>query len=402
MGGGHKRTYRLVDFKRRKFDVPATVERLEYDPNRTAFIALIKYQDGTLSYILAPQRLKVGDTVISGERTDVKPGNAMPLKNIPVGSIVHNVELKAGKGGQVARSAGTYLQLVGRDGGYAQLKLPSGELRMVRGECMATLGAVSNPDQMNTNLGKAGRNRWLGKRPSVRGVAMNPIDHPHGGVRRSNDGTLRLEGPVRRRLSAEEGGQEPGFGPQRDHQDLVASFDHPAAVRRSDVRRLQRPQVPAGSGYRAHDRSQVRRVRSDADLLWPRGGQEGEEEVSHGQVCQPQPGRGERGSGPQSDDPHQPAEAQPRRPAHPEHGCQPRRRRADLLQAPHRRRGEEGPAGRDRERREQPPARRRPSVRVVGDGRSRSGDEALPRPCARSRRPGREAVQQPDDHRSRA
>ena len=181
MGGGHKRTYRLVDFKRRKFDVPATVERLEYDPNRTAFIALIKYQDGTLSYILAPQRLKVGDTVISGERVDVKPGNAMPLKNIPVGSIVHNVELKAGKGGQVARSAGTYLQLVGRDGGYAQLKLPSGELRMVRGECMATLGAVSNPDQMNTTLGKAGRNRGLGKRPSVRGVAMNPIDHPHGG-----------------------------------------------------------------------------------------------------------------------------------------------------------------------------------------------------------------------------
>ena len=181
MGGGHKRTYRLVDFKRRKFDVPATVERLEYDPNRTAFIALIKYQDGTLSYILAPQRLKVGDTVIAGEKVDVKPGNAMPLKNIPVGSVLHNVELKPGKGGQLARSAGTYLQLVGRDGGYAQLKLPSGELRMVRGECMATLGAVSNPDQMNTNLGKAGRNRWLGVRPSVRGVAMNPIDHPHGG-----------------------------------------------------------------------------------------------------------------------------------------------------------------------------------------------------------------------------
>ncbi|MBP2293621.1 50S ribosomal protein L2 [Azospirillum rugosum] len=181
MGGGHKRVYRLVDFKRRKFDVPAVVERLEYDPNRTGFIALIKYQDGTLSYILAPQRLKVGDTVVSGEKVDVKPGNAMPLKNIPVGSVVHNVELKPGKGGQLARSAGTYLQLVGRDGGYAQLKLPSGELRMVRGECMATLGAVSNPDQMNTNLGKAGRNRWLGVRPSVRGVAMNPIDHPHGG-----------------------------------------------------------------------------------------------------------------------------------------------------------------------------------------------------------------------------
>ncbi|WP_448206807.1 50S ribosomal protein L2 [Azospirillum sp. sgz302134] len=181
MGGGHKRTYRLVDFKRRKFDVPATVERLEYDPNRTGFIALIKYEDNTLSYILAPQRLKVGDTVIAGEKVDVKPGNAMPLKNIPVGSVVHNVELKPGKGGQLARSAGTYLQLVGRDGGYAQLKLPSGELRMVRGECMATIGAVSNPDQMNTNLGKAGRKRWLGVRPSVRGVAMNPIDHPHGG-----------------------------------------------------------------------------------------------------------------------------------------------------------------------------------------------------------------------------
>ncbi|WP_431856122.1 50S ribosomal protein L2 [Azospirillum sp.] len=181
MGGGHKRVYRLVDFKRRKFDVPATVERLEYDPNRTAFIALIKYADGTLSYILAPQRLKVGDTVISGERADVKPGNAMPLKNIPVGSIIHNVELKPGKGGQIARSAGTYLQLVGRDSGYAQLKLPSGEVRVVRGECMATIGAVSNPDQMNINLGKAGRNRWLGQRPAVRGVAMNPIDHPHGG-----------------------------------------------------------------------------------------------------------------------------------------------------------------------------------------------------------------------------
>jgi len=181
MGGGHKRRYRLVDFKRRKFDLPATVERLEYDPNRTAFIALVKYQDGTLAYILAPQRLKAGDTVVAGERVDVKPGNAMPLKNIPVGTIVHNVELRPGKGGQLARSAGTYLQIVGRDQGYAQLKLPSGELRVVRGECMATIGAVSNPDQSNTVVGKAGRNRWLGKRPAVRGVAMNPIDHPHGG-----------------------------------------------------------------------------------------------------------------------------------------------------------------------------------------------------------------------------
>ncbi len=181
MGGGHKRTYRIIDFKRTKFDMPATVERLEYDPNRTGFIALVKYEDGTLSYILAPQRLKAGDVVISGEKVDVKPGNAMPLKNIPVGTIIHNVELKAGKGGQLARSAGTYLQLVGRDQGYAQLKLPSGELRMVRGECMATIGAVSNPDKSNVVISKAGRNRWLGKRPSVRGVAMNPIDHPHGG-----------------------------------------------------------------------------------------------------------------------------------------------------------------------------------------------------------------------------
>ena len=181
MGGGHKRVYRLVDFKRRKFDVPAVVERLEYDPNRTAFIALVRYQDGVLSYILAPQRLKIGDSVVSGEKVDVKPGNAMPLRSIPVGTIVHNVELKAGKGGQLARSAGTYVQLVGRDAGYAQLKLSSGEVRIVRGECMATIGAVSNPDQANINLGKAGRNRWLGRRPAVRGVAMNPIDHPQGG-----------------------------------------------------------------------------------------------------------------------------------------------------------------------------------------------------------------------------
>ena len=180
-GGGHKRRYRLVDFKRAKFDVPATVERLEYDPNRTAFIALVHYEDGEMSYILAPQRLAVGDTVVSGESVDIRPGNAAPLKNIPVGTIVHNVEMKAGKGGQIARAGGGYVQLVGKDQGYAQLRLASGELRMVRGECVATVGAVSNPDQANIKLGKAGRKRWLGKRPSVRGVAMNPIDHPHGG-----------------------------------------------------------------------------------------------------------------------------------------------------------------------------------------------------------------------------
>lgn len=180
-GGGHKRKYRMVDFKRQKFDVAATVERLEYDPNRTAFIALIKYTDGELSYILAPQRLAVGDQVVSGERCDIKPGNAMPMNNIPVGTIIHNIEMKLGKGGQIARAGGTYAQLIGRDQGYAQLKLTSGELRMVRGECMATIGAVSNPDQANIKIGKAGRKRWLGKRPSVRGVAMNPVDHPHGG-----------------------------------------------------------------------------------------------------------------------------------------------------------------------------------------------------------------------------
>ncbi|MBT4041721.1 MAG: 50S ribosomal protein L2 [Rhodospirillales bacterium] len=182
IGGGHKRRYRMIDFKRRdKFDVAATVERIEYDPNRTAFIALIKYDDGEMSYILAPQRLKVGDQVISGKTTDVKPGNAMLLANMPVGTIIHNVEMKEGKGGQMARSAGTYAQLIGKDQGYAQLRLSSGELRMVRGECIATVGAVSNPDQQNIKLGKAGRKRWLGKRPSVRGVAMNPVDHPHGG-----------------------------------------------------------------------------------------------------------------------------------------------------------------------------------------------------------------------------
>ena len=180
-GGGHKQRLRTVDFKRRKFDVPATVERLEYDPNRSGFIALIKYADGELSYILAPLRLKAGDEVVSGERADIKPGNAMPLANMPVGTIVHNVEMKKGRGGQLARSAGTYAQLVGKDAGYAQLKLNSGELRMVPAECMATVGAVSNPDQQNIVIGKAGRQRWLGFRPVVRGVAMNPVDHPHGG-----------------------------------------------------------------------------------------------------------------------------------------------------------------------------------------------------------------------------
>jgi large subunit ribosomal protein L2 len=180
-GGGAKRLYRTIDFKRRKWDVAAVVQRLEYDPNRTAFIALIKYADGELAYILAPQRLKVGDEIVAAEKVDVKPGNASPLHSLPIGSIVHNIELKPRKGGQIARSAGTYAQLVGRDAGYAQIRLGSGELRMVPDACMATVGAVSNPDHMNEVLGKAGRVRHKGRRPHVRGVAMNPIDHPHGG-----------------------------------------------------------------------------------------------------------------------------------------------------------------------------------------------------------------------------
>ena len=181
IGGGHKRKYRVIDFKRNKFDCEATVERIEYDPNRTSFIALINYEDGEKAYILAPQRLKAGDKVISSEKADIKPGNAMPLKSMPVGTIVHNVELRSGKGGQLVRSAGCYAQVVGKDGGYAQLKLSSGELRIVREECLATVGAVSNPDNQNVSLGKAGRARWLGARPVSRGVAMNPVDHPHGG-----------------------------------------------------------------------------------------------------------------------------------------------------------------------------------------------------------------------------
>jgi len=180
-GGGAKRLYRVVDFKRKKYDVTGTVERLEYDPNRSGFIALIRYEDGELAYILAPQRLRAGDTVVAGERVDVKPGNAMPLRSMPIGTIIHNIELKPGKGAQVARSAGSYAQLVGRDAGYAQIRLGSGELRMVLDGCMATIGAVSNPDHMNEVLGKAGRVRHKGRRPHVRGVAMNPVDHPHGG-----------------------------------------------------------------------------------------------------------------------------------------------------------------------------------------------------------------------------
>ena len=181
-GGGHKQTYRYVDFRRRDHaGEPAVVERLEYDPNRTSFIALVRYPDGEQSYILAPQRLAVGDTIIAGNYVDVKPGNVMPLGNMPVGTIIHNIEVKIGKGGQLARSAGTYAQLVGRDQDYVIIRLNSGEQRLVHGRCRGTIGAVSNPDHMNTSIGKAGRNRWLGRKPHNRGVSMNPIDHPHGG-----------------------------------------------------------------------------------------------------------------------------------------------------------------------------------------------------------------------------
>jgi len=181
IGGGHKKLYRMIDFKRNKVDMFAVVERLEYDPNRTCHIALIKYQDETLSYILAPQKLNVGDQVISGESADIKVGNSLPLKSIPVGTIVHNVEMKPGKGGQIARAAGSYVQILGKDTGYVQLRLRSGEVRLIQSECFATIGAVSNSDHQNEVIGKAGRQRWLGVRPTVRGVAMNPVDHPHGG-----------------------------------------------------------------------------------------------------------------------------------------------------------------------------------------------------------------------------
>ena len=181
-GGGHKQAYRTIDFKRREHSGKrGTVERIEYDPNRTAFIALVKYADGALSYIIAPQRLAVGDTVMSGDQVDIKPGNAMPVGAMPVGTIVHNIEVKIGSGGALARSAGTYAQIVGRDQGYVALRMGSGEQRLVHGQCYATVGAVSNPDHMNISIGKAGRNRWLGKRPHNRGVSMNPVDHPHGG-----------------------------------------------------------------------------------------------------------------------------------------------------------------------------------------------------------------------------
>ena len=180
-GGGNRRKYRVIDFKRNRFDIPATVKTLEYDPNRSAFIALVEYEDGVKSYIIAPQDLKVGDVIVSGPNADIKPGNALPLANIPVGTFIHNIELYPGKGAQLARSAGNMAQLMAKENGMALLRLPSGELRNVPANCMATVGVVSNPEHANVNYGKAGRKRHMGVRPSVRGSAMNPVDHPHGG-----------------------------------------------------------------------------------------------------------------------------------------------------------------------------------------------------------------------------
>ncbi|RNC69365.1 MAG: 50S ribosomal protein L2 [Desulfuromonadales bacterium] len=181
IGGGHKKKYRIIDFRRNKVEIPARVASVEYDPNRSARIALLNYIDGEKRYILAPLGLKVGDTIVASSSADIKPGNALPLRAIPLGTIIHNIELKIGKGGQLARSAGTFAQLMAKEGKYAQVKLPSGEVRMVLLDCMATVGQVGNIDHENVSIGKAGRSRWLGRRPKVRGVAMNPVDHPHGG-----------------------------------------------------------------------------------------------------------------------------------------------------------------------------------------------------------------------------
>ena len=187
-GQGHKRRYRTIDFKRDKFDVPAKVATIEYDPNRSSFIALLHYADGEKRYILAPTGIKVGDQVIAGTKTDVRTGNAMPIGNIPLGTLVHNVELKPGKGGQLVRSAGASAQIMAKEGKYTTLRMPSGEMRMVLSVCIATIGQVGNTDHSNIKIGKAGRSRWLGIRPQTRGTAMNPVDHPHGGGEGRNKG----------------------------------------------------------------------------------------------------------------------------------------------------------------------------------------------------------------------
>jgi large subunit ribosomal protein L2 len=180
-GGGHKRRYRVIDFRRDKVGIPSKVVSIEYDPNRSARIALLRYADGEKRYILAPQGLQLNDEVVAGQEADIRPGNALPLRNIPLGTLIHNIELRVGKGGQLIRSAGTYAQIMAKEGKYAQIRMPSGEVRMVLQDCMATVGQLGNTEHENLSIGKAGRTRWLGRRPKVRGVVMNPVDHPHGG-----------------------------------------------------------------------------------------------------------------------------------------------------------------------------------------------------------------------------
>ena len=297
--------YRIIDFKRDKHDIPAKVATIEYDPNRSARIALLTYADGEKRYILQPVGLKVGDTIVSGQTVDILPGNALPLKNIPLGTQIHNVELRPGKGGQIARSAGSSVQLVAKEGEYASVKMPSGEIRKIFIECYATIGQVGNIDHENVSIGKAGRSRWLGQRPHVRGVAMNPVDHPLGGGEGKTSGgrhpvtpwglptkgyktrnrkidrqvhraaetevvsRITEEGSVRRHLAArEDRGDEPR-GREEGHQDLVAPLDGDPRDGRPHARRAQREEVHPGVRHREHGRPQARRVRADAHVQGP-------------------------------------------------------------------------------------------------------------------------------------
>ena len=395
-GGGHKRRYRKVDFKRRKFDVPATVERLEYDPNRSAFIALIRYEDDEQAYILAPQRVSPGDKVVSGERCDIKPGNAMPMSNIPVGTIIHNVEMKPGKGGQIARSAGNYVQLVGKDQGYAQLRLPSGEQRIVHARCMATIGAVSNPDNQNTNQGKAephalegpaalgARRRHEPGGPSAwrrRGQVLGRTapGHPLG---RADQGQAHAEQQENRPLHHAASGARSragdsrwrapyGKAPSSDGYLLKKAEEARATGRKDIIRTWSRrstilpqfvgltfgvyngAQVPARAGEREHGRPQVRRVLADTGLPRPCRRQEGAAGAENGQERTTPAARRDRSPGGDPEPPDQPAEARPGRRDHPRAPGGPGADHARAFAPPHRRRRAQVPAVGDRERRKQ-------------------------------------------------
>jgi large subunit ribosomal protein L2 len=319
-GGGHKRMYRIIDFKRDKRDIPAKVSTVEYDPNRSARIALLTYADGEKRYILQPIGLKVGDTIVAGQNVDILPGNALPLKNIPLGTLLHNVELKPGKGGQIARSAGSSVQLVAKEGDYASVKMPSGEIRKINMECFATIGQVGNLDHENVSVGKAGRSRWLGQRPHVRGVAMNPVDHPLGGGEGKTSGgrhpvspwglptkgyktrnnkvsdrfivQLTEEGSVRRYTSAREGRADEPREREESHQDVVAPVDRRPRDGRAHARRAQREEVHPGLRHREHGRPQARRVRADAPVQGTHD--QGRRESSHGGRRAGRPGRRRR------------------------------------------------------------------------------------------------------------